>query len=236
MVPGDSPIIGARPYLPQLFVLGFQFLTHLKYSLVFRLSPEWYFASVVNHHDLSNAVAGTLLSMEATPPRKRPKLFKAYLQALMVRIKDSTSTRSVEKHSLFDDVKTSTDWFSRKEVLLFVEPETRVGREITCSSSLLRHAFAVLLTNAIEASCRLPVVVKYAEYDNYTSVVINDAGCGMSRLDTVRCTWFGWSKKEHGLGLGLGAAKWILSKYCGADLKIYSTLGVGTTVVCSFPL
>lgn len=235
MLGGDSPIFSARPRFFQILSLGSQLVTHIKYSLAFSLSPDWYFATVVTYHSLGNAVTGTLLSMEAVPPRQRPKLFKTYLQALLARIRDSKVARTAEPHSLFSDVKASTDWFSSKEVLLFVEPDSAVTRSISCNSQLLRHAFSVMLTNAIEASHRLPVVVKYAEYGHYTSVVINDAGCGMSKLDAMRCTWFGWSKKQHGLGLGLGAAKWILTKYCHADLRIYSTLGVGTTVICSFP-
>ncbi len=230
----DSSITSACPRHPQFLDLVSQLITHWKYSLAFWLAPDSYFAMVVDQHALGNAVTGTLLSLDEVDTSKGYGVIRSYLQSLLVRV-TAAEPNDQETHSLFGDVQDVVEWFSAAHVVLCADPKAILDQAITCNKKLLRQAFAILLSNAIEASYRTPVIVKVLEYQNYTTVIINDSGKGMSRLDKIRCTWFGWSNKQSGQGLGLGAAKWILTKYCRAELTICSNLGVGTTVICVFP-
>lgn len=230
---GDSSFASARPRFSQVFELGGQIVTHWKYSIIFYLAPDWYLAAIVDRHAFDNAVTGTLLSLESVDLVKSPGLYKSYIQSLVART--TAETLSKETHPLLEDVKAATKWFSTAQIVLCVDPKAKLDQCITCNKKLLRHAFAIVLSNAIEASYKTPVIVKVLEYGSYTTVVINDSGKGMSWLDQLRCTWFGWSNKQRGQGLGLGAAKWILAKYCRAGFTIYSSLGVGTTAICVFP-
>ena len=85
-----------------------------------------------------------------------------------------------------------------------------------------------------------PLATNLEENNNYLKIEINDTGCGISENDQSKLFQMfsqvdsSISRKNGGIGLGL----WICKQLClkmGGDIKIYSKIGKGTTLVFYLP-
>ncbi|RMD68912.1 MAG: ATP-binding protein, partial [Gammaproteobacteria bacterium] len=66
------------------------------------------------------------------------------------------------------------------------------------------------------------------------AIAVEDTGPGMTREETQRALSGGYSRKEHGTGMGLVLSRHIMEKL-GGTLDIESTPGRGTCIELFFP-
>lgn len=213
---------------------------HLKYLLVVWLSPGWYFQSLLNQHTLHNVATGILLTLdEENSVDVQANLKKAIGKMIsLTKVKQSSSQKNQLLHRPIQTEVAAAVAAMRlisADVTFYDKSATAVYSR--CESALIQQVFLILLTNAREASKQYsPIVVYLSQVKNYLQVIIEDFGSGMSYFEKIQCTWFGWSTKQQGSGLGLASAKWIIEHYCGGRMYLRSDKSQGTRIICSFPL
>lgn len=213
------------------------FYRHLRLSLVFHLSPQWYFHSLIHKHALENVATCALLSLEKVPSKKVLNSIRThFVRLLEMGMGREAITISSESQSVIQHVKTTASWFNSIGVHVQVINPDKHDVLSVCPSVLIQECLTVIITNALQASMPgLPIVVKVTRDQRYVVVHIQDFGLGMNKLQLLKSRWFGVSSKQTGSGLGLASAEWIVTKYCKGKLKIASTPSVGTRVSCYFP-
>lgn len=104
----------------------------------------------------------------------------------------------------------------------------------------LVQAFTNLLYNAAEAYVglrgRSPVVVEVIEEETRATVIVQDAGCGMSEDALKDAPTLFSTNKRHGTGFGLPLAIKIVESEHGGQLRMTSEQEVGTRVEVLLPL
>lgn len=107
---------------------------------------------------------------------------------------------------------------------------------------LMRHVLVSLLSNAIkftEQGGRVTVSVE-AETGHGVTIIVSDTGIGMTKTELERAVLLlehggGSTARTHsGAGVGLALAKLATEKQ-GGQVKLSSTVGVGTTVEIWYP-
>lgn len=111
--------------------------------------------------------------------------------------------------------------------------------EIPLASASLEKAIRHLLENAVEAMDRMPTKelhITLSETPDAIRLQIRDTGEGISRENLPKVTdpFFTTRSSAQNMGLGLSAAHGVFKDH-GADMKIESENGKGTTVSVEFP-
>jgi anti-sigma regulatory factor (Ser/Thr protein kinase) len=111
--------------------------------------------------------------------------------------------------------------------------------EIPLSSAGLEKAVRHLLENAVEAMERMPTKelhISLSESPDAIRLQIRDTGEGIPRENLARVTdpFFTTRSTPQNMGLGLSAAHGVFKEH-GAEMKIESEPGKGTTVSVEFP-
>lgn len=100
-----------------------------------------------------------------------------------------------------------------------------------------RQVLLNLVRNAHEATTRpgARILIKLTGYDDFVEVVVDDQGSGVRPDILPGLFQFGLSTKgAQGNGMGLWSIKQILQRH-GGDVRVESTLGIGTTFTLSWP-
>lgn len=224
----------------QVFSLITALGVHLKYLLVIWLSPGWYFQSLLNQHTLHNVATGILLTLdEENSIDVHANMKKALSKMIsLTKVEETNSqTEALRRRPIQTEIAAAVTAMRliSSDVTLYDQSADAVYSK--CESALIQQVFLILLTNAREASRQYsPIVVYLKQVKNYLQVIIEDFGSGMSFIEKVQCTWFGWSTKQQGSGLGLASAKWIVEHYCGGRMHLRSDKHQGTRIICSFPI
>lgn len=213
---------------------------HYQYALAVRLTPGWYFHTVLTHHSIHNVATALLLSVDELESNSSSPQIRNAIQSMVELTKVESSLPQVDQDrsgSIQADVTSVIEWFRAVGAHIVLHDNSNGSVPTPCHSSLFQHAVSILLSNAHEASrTSTPIRVRISNQRKKLLVIIQDHGTGMGTLEKLQCTWFGWSSKKHGSGLGLATAKWIIEKYCRGRLKLVSAKNVGTTITCQFAL
>lgn len=118
-----------------------------------------------------------------------------------------------------------------------ITPDVRVDTDPVMLTQIVRN----LLSNAIKYTDKGRIDILLTEDSGNAVLVIRDTGIGISEsnIDKVCEEFFqvGNTQRDASQGLGLGLA--IVQRLCkllGAEVKLTSTLGQGTTVTVNYPL
>ena len=100
----------------------------------------------------------------------------------------------------------------------------------------LNQVLINLLKNAVEAMKEKGKLHIHTEVDHQNLMIyIKDNGEGISDENLKKIAEPFFTTKEHGTGLGVGLSMEIVKKHHGS-IQYHSKLGIGTTVVLTFPL
>jgi len=109
-------------------------------------------------------------------------------------------------------------------------------------AGLLRSAVTNLMVNAIHhTQTDGQILLAWKESSRGVSILVEDTGEGIAPEHIPRLTErfyrvdAGRSRELGGTGLGLAIVKHALQKH-GAKLEVQSTVGVGSSFSCVFPL
>ena len=101
----------------------------------------------------------------------------------------------------------------------------------------LNQVLVNLVVNALQA---MPeggtLTVRTSVGEEYVSLVVEDAGCGMSEeiLEKIFLPFFTTKDVNEGTGLGLAVVHGIVSSH-GGTIKVESEIGLGTRFEIQFP-
>jgi len=108
--------------------------------------------------------------------------------------------------------------------------------KLNVDPSLLRRAFANIITNALQA---MPdggkLRIRAWTSEKLAAVSFQDTGIGIA--EDVKAKIFSplFTTKEKGVGLGLAVTKRLIESHKG-DIKVFSKVGEGTTLTVELPL
>jgi len=111
--------------------------------------------------------------------------------------------------------------------------------ELTGDSILLQSMLVNLVDNAVKASSKNSSIELSAYFNSFPILEVRDFGCGMEEEQTALvCEPFyrvdqARSRSSGGIGLGLSLCREIAHLH-GAELRINSISGIGTTVQVLF--
>jgi signal transduction histidine kinase len=83
--------------------------------------------------------------------------------------------------------------------------------------------------------CRIAAEASYANGTRRLVVSVKDTGVGIKKEELVRVFEPFYTTKSSGTGLGLAIAYRVMEDH-GGTIQVSSTLGIGTTVVVTFPV
>ncbi len=125
----------------------------------------------------------------------------------------------------------------KHDLRLFADPGLRLLGE----EAELHSAFSNLIFNAVRHTPpRTLVEIRWQADAEGAVLTVRDSGTGISAHHLPRLTdrfyrvEAGRSRSSGGSGLGLAIVKQVLERY-GAELRIESVVGTGTTFCCQFP-
>ncbi len=188
----------------------------------------------------------TLLSRDISPKDQRRSLERIYDQcawlerlsgklATLTMLEGSIDTKLTNVAELFDSVKELMEpALDEKRIILITKCSVMT---LPMDADLIRSAIINLLENAKRAS-EEGSQIELLAYDG--TIEVNDFGRGISKEEIDRITEPFYridrsrSKKNGGVGLGLALVKRIADAH-NIRLVIESELGIGTTVLLSFP-
>lgn len=114
------------------------------------------------------------------------------------------------------------------------------NNEIEGDADQIKQVFINFINNAVESleySIEKKVEIKIYKNENYLIVDVIDTGCGIppENLSKIFTPFFTTKKMGKGTGLGLAIAYGIIKMHKG-DIKVSSTLNVGTSFTIKLPL
>jgi signal transduction histidine kinase len=226
-----------------------------------RLSALGQMASGIAH-DINNAITPAMLYVEALiegdpslSPRARQSL-PLVLQAIedvaatVARLREfyrpqeaQATPQPVSLNPLLEQVVELTrarwsDMPQQRGIVVQVRTELAPHLpDILGSQSEVREALTNLIFNSVDAMPEGGTITLHTGIENQAVVLeVRDTGTGMSEETSRRCLEpFFSTKGERGTGLGLAMVYGIVKRH-GADIRIQSALGQGTTVRIAFPL
>ena len=155
--------------------------------------------------------------------------------ATLTMLEGSIDTKLTNVAELFDSVKELMEpALDEKRIILITKCSVMT---LPMDADLIRSAIINLLENAKRAS-EEGSQIELLAYDG--TIEVNDFGRGISKEEIDRITEPFYridrsrSKKNGGVGLGLALVKRIADAH-NIRLVIESELGIGTTVLLSFP-
>ncbi len=114
--------------------------------------------------------------------------------------------------------------------------------EFYCLKSELSMLLYNIIKNAVDAIEEYPnlkqgkISIHTRVQDSVAEIVISDNGVGMSE-DMIREVFeFGYTTKEHGVGIGLYFVKQTLQEKFKGIIEVQSKKGIGTAFTISLPL
>ena len=110
-----------------------------------------------------------------------------------------------------------------------------LGDETAISQVLVNivvNAFHAMPTGGL---CRIAAEVRQANGTSQLALSVKDTGIGIKKEEVSRVFEPFYTTKSGGTGLGLAIAHRIMEDH-GGTIQVYSTPGIGTTVVLTFPV
>jgi len=134
--------------------------------------------------------------------------------------------------SLSDWVTQAGDGLGGRERLAFSLPE---GFVLGPPRALV-HALRGVLKNALQASAKEPVEVRFERLHDQARLVVHDHGPGMPAQVLARASepFFTTKPPGEGMGLGLFLTRSVVEQL-GGKLELSSAPGAGTTAVLTLP-
>jgi two-component system sensor histidine kinase HydH/two-component system sensor histidine kinase AtoS len=133
------------------------------------------------------------------------------------------------------------------ELVTFIKPESlqrgvaleaELSAEplvVKADATLIKQAFLNVLLNGLEAtSGKGTILIRTAREDGGVTVSVQDSGAGISSEDLPHIFDAYFSRKPHGMGLGLAITKRIIDDH-GGRITVGSTPGEGTRVTVFMP-
>jgi signal transduction histidine kinase len=105
---------------------------------------------------------------------------------------------------------------------------------ITADKDLLGQALLNILKNSLEASQKGEISIRTAAHRKTNSITIEDCGQGIESKDQKYIFDPFFTKKEHGMGIGLYLTKKIIEAH-GGSISLKSERGRGTTFTIQLP-
>ena len=105
---------------------------------------------------------------------------------------------------------------------------------ITADKDLLGQALLNILKNSLEASQKGEISIRTAAHRKTKSISIEDCGQGIESKDQKYIFDPFFTKKEHGMGIGLYLTKKIIKAH-GGSISLKSERGRGTTFTIQLP-
>ncbi len=226
-----------------------------------RLSALGQMASGIAH-DINNAITPAMLYVEGLiesdkelSPRARrslPLVLQAIedVAATVARLREFYRPREMQAapelvglNALVEQIVDLTrarwsDMPQQRGIVVSVQQELSAAMPaVMGSGSELREALTNLVFNAVDAMPEGGTITLRTAIEAGSVVLdVTDTGIGMSAETARKCLEpFFTTKGERGTGLGLAMVYGIVKRH-GADIRIISALGEGTTMRITFPL
>ena len=210
-------------------------------------------------HDLRSTIANLhSLSSLMLKHRLSPDEFKENLKALnmqALRIIDFFENLLTWTKSNFNKVNVNPSEIDLKNLIgkiltiyespihlkgISVRMQIKHGEKLQSERGILEIVIRNLISNAIKFTHdQGRIMVKSVQKNNTVTISVEDTGTGMDAemiaavLNNTNAPAFG-TRNEKGLGIGLTLCRELLTKI-GGDLKIESTLGMGTKISIVLP-
>lgn len=214
-------------------------------------------------HDIRGPLGGVVMKLEYLQERYSSQLDERFT-TLMSRALGSTQRLTDVVQAMYEFAKLGGEAPNMgnvnlgtliEEVIsdLPVPPELKlefkIGNipDVWGNPQLLRRVFNNLFTNAIRYSDKPIIQIEIGSrsviqraLSEFVEIVVSDNGPGIPKDEQAAIFSFftrgsNASVKSDGLGIGLAVVKRIIELHYG-DVRVESTIGVGTTFVCSLPL
>lgn len=132
------------------------------------------------------------------------------------------------------DIEALLTLWSGDGVTIEVAPESRLCADPHQLEQLVKE----LIANARWATAVAgDISVSVSQLAECTRLAFTDTGCGIEPADLPRVTDPFFTTKPVGAGLGMGLSRvQAIVRNHGGEMRLSSTLGKGTRVVCEFPL
>lgn len=214
-------------------------------------------------HDIRGPLGGVVMKLEYLQERYASQLDERF-STLMSRALGSTLRLTDVVQAMYEFAKLGGEAPNMGAVSLAtlideviadlpvpsdLKIEFKIGElpEIWGNPQLLRRVFTNLFTNAIRYSDKPVIEINIGTrgvipraLSDFAEIVVSDNGPGIPKEEQAAIFSFftrgtNATVKSDGLGIGLAVVKRIIELHYG-DVRVESTIGVGTTFVCSLPL